>query len=146
MTYVGAPHIYYGDEIAMEGGKDPDCRRPFLWTWDKDPKRAALHDYYKKLIGLRKAHAALRTGEFRSAVTDGKLYGYVRSAGGEDFLVLLNTGTGEATATVDLAPWGGQVKATDLLNGASLSWNGGSAKVAVPGESGMLFRLEKTAS
>ena len=33
MTYVGAPTIYYGDEIGMEGWGDPDCRRPFHWKW-----------------------------------------------------------------------------------------------------------------
>ena len=27
MTYPGTPCIYYGDEIGMEGGKDPDNRR-----------------------------------------------------------------------------------------------------------------------
>ena len=31
MTYVGAPVIYYGDEIGMEGAADPDCRRAFPW-------------------------------------------------------------------------------------------------------------------
>ncbi|MCW2955309.1 MAG: cyclomaltodextrinase [Thermoleophilia bacterium] len=31
MTYVGAPVIYYGDEIAMEGAKDPDSRRGMEW-------------------------------------------------------------------------------------------------------------------
>jgi len=30
-TWVGAPLIYYGDEIGMEGGTDPDCRRPMIW-------------------------------------------------------------------------------------------------------------------
>src|SRR6056297_377969 len=33
MTYVGAPHIWYGDEIGMMGAHDPDCRRPFNWKY-----------------------------------------------------------------------------------------------------------------
>jgi cyclomaltodextrinase / maltogenic alpha-amylase / neopullulanase len=30
MTYPGAPMIYYGDKIGLEGGCDPDCRRAML--------------------------------------------------------------------------------------------------------------------
>ena len=33
-TYVGAPSIYYGDEIGLKGGEDPDCRRAFPWSQD----------------------------------------------------------------------------------------------------------------
>ncbi len=36
-TWVGAPLIYYGDEIGMEGGPDPDCRRPMLWERESGP-------------------------------------------------------------------------------------------------------------
>ena len=39
MTYPGAPCIYYGDEIGLMGGRDPDCRAPFPWDeadWDHD--------------------------------------------------------------------------------------------------------------
>ena len=31
-TFEGAPCIYYGDEIGLEGGKDPDCRRCYPWN------------------------------------------------------------------------------------------------------------------
>src|SRR4029077_7312770 len=78
MTYVGAPHIYYGDEVAMEGGPDPDCRRPFPWDWQKDPKRVAVHDVYCKLTAIRNAHAALRTGDFRTLFAEDKVYGFAR--------------------------------------------------------------------
>jgi glycosidase len=140
MTYVGAPHIYYGDEIGMEGGKDPDCRRPFLWNYTEDPERVALLDYYKKLIKLRKDHAALRTGEFESVLIDDKLYGYVRSDGSEEFLVLLNAGRSETSVTLDLARWDGKLEATDQMSGEKSDWTG-TAQVALPGGSGRIFRI-----
>lgn len=31
MTYIGAPMIYYGDELGMWGATDPYCRKPMLW-------------------------------------------------------------------------------------------------------------------
>ncbi|MEX0787255.1 MAG: glycoside hydrolase family 13 protein, partial [Anaerolineales bacterium] len=42
-TFPGAPALYYGDEIGLEGGKDPDSRRAFSWqesTWDVDLRKS----------------------------------------------------------------------------------------------------------
>ena len=58
-TYLGSPIIYYGDELGMEGGEDPDCRRPMRWDDVEDnPTRA----HYQKLARLRAQLPALRTG------------------------------------------------------------------------------------
>jgi cyclomaltodextrinase / maltogenic alpha-amylase / neopullulanase len=54
MTYPGAPCIYYGNEIGMMGGRDPDCRASFPWDeahWDHD-----LRNTIKTYIHLRLAH------------------------------------------------------------------------------------------
>lgn len=56
----GTPFVYYGEEIGMEGGADPDNRRPMIWDdrrWDR-----GLLEETKKLVSLRRAHPALRTG------------------------------------------------------------------------------------
>jgi cyclomaltodextrinase len=142
MTYVGAPHIYYGDEIGMEGGRDPDCRRPFIWDYEKEPHRVELLDYYKKLTRTRHAHVALRTGDFTTVAADGKVFGYVRSGEGEQFLVGLNAGGLPTTMAFDTAPWGGTLVAEDLLSGETLEWRG-KVQVSLPGEGGRLFRLVK---
>ena len=50
--YVGVPCIYYGTELAMEGGYDPDNRRCFDWdenNWDKEYQKCLT-----KIIALRK--------------------------------------------------------------------------------------------
>ncbi len=60
MTFVGVPCIYYGDEIGMQGLKDPFNRRPFSWR-RIDPE---LLDWYKKLSSLRNSLDCLRTGDF----------------------------------------------------------------------------------
>ena len=144
MTYVGAPHIYYGDEVGMEGGRDPDCRRPFLWDYAKDAWRVDLHDYYKKLTAARHANPALRTGDFRTVALDGKAYGYVRSAGDAHFLVALNAGMAPVKLAPDLAFLGttGSVKATDLVSGAVETLPLSGASIALPAETGRVWKLE----
>ena len=49
----GMPMIYYGDEYAMEGGKDPDCRRGMLW--DPNLQDGEIFRWYQSLIRVRKA-------------------------------------------------------------------------------------------
>lgn len=65
MTYVGTPHIYYGDEIAMQGAKDPDNRRPFNWKWTDDAKAVNLRCFYQRLIEIRRSYPVLQKGDIR---------------------------------------------------------------------------------
>ncbi len=62
MTLPGVPMVYYGDEIGMHGGNDPNNRRSFVW--DSDSQNQNIHQFYKDLIGLRKELNALRLGGF----------------------------------------------------------------------------------
>ncbi len=79
-TLPGAPCIYYGDEIGLEGGPDPDCRRSF----PTDPARwdSALHAYVRAAFALRAAHRVLRHGRYRTATVSGAGFAFVREAGG----------------------------------------------------------------
>ena len=118
MTYVGAPTIYYGDEVAMLGGGDPDCRRPFHWKWPDEPRRVEVHDHIAQLAALRKAHPLFSRGTFETLVTDGAVYAYRRSLDGETAYVALNAGTETASVVVPLVEDHGSV--TDALTGATL--------------------------
>lgn len=143
MTYVGAPAIYYGDEVALEGQRDPDCRRPFPWDWEKDAKRSAVHAYYTKVANLRLQHAALRTGEFRTLATQGQTIAYLRSDATSRFVVVLNAGRQPAKVTLDTATLGGAVKATNALDGgAAQNWSG-TVTIDLPAASGRVFQITK---
>ena len=89
-TYVGAPTIYYGDEIAMEGRRDPDCRRGMIWQPGNINRQT--YDYARKLARLRKNSSALRRGTFTSLYTDGKGYAFARQHENETIIVALNAG------------------------------------------------------
>ncbi len=60
-TWPGAPSIYYGEEVGMEGGVDPDNRRGM--RWDLATKQNDLLEYYRQLIAIRKAYPALTDGD-----------------------------------------------------------------------------------
>ena len=93
MTYVGTPHIWYGDEIGMMGAHDPDCRRPFDWSYVNNSEKVDLRSHYKKLIEIRKNHSSLRTGSFKTLIADGMVYGYLRSDEESSIIVILNNDT-----------------------------------------------------
>ena len=84
MTVPGAPCIYYGDEVGLEGREDPDCRRAYPW----DPARqdSGLRDFVAGLISVRRANSVLRRGRFELLAAEGSAVAYgmfdVESSGG----------------------------------------------------------------
>ena len=90
-TYIGVPSIYYGDEIGLEGGNDPDCRRTFPWDetmWDMD-----LLNLYKKLIALRKSSLTLQEGGLVELLAEGDIFVFARARANENIITILNRGT-----------------------------------------------------
>ncbi len=86
-TFIGSPHIWYGDEVGMWGADDPDTRKPMVWTdlvyeeenthpfnmerkTDKVEQDTLLLDYYKKLIQIRKAYPTLAYGDIIFSIAD----------------------------------------------------------------------------
>ena len=57
----GMPMIYYGDEVAMTGAKDPDCRRGMLWDEARQDKDMLC--WYRRLLGLRRELPGLLDGQ-----------------------------------------------------------------------------------
>ena len=54
MLLKGAPCIYYGTEVGLDGTIDPECRKPMVWSYEKQDKN--LLNFFKKLISFRKEH------------------------------------------------------------------------------------------
>lgn len=60
MTLPGSPCIYYGTEIAMDGGHDPDCRKTMPWKDMEAGKFTSHQAFTKALIALRKSHSQFK--------------------------------------------------------------------------------------
>ncbi len=64
----GMPMIYYGDEYAMPGANDPDCRRGMYW--DEEYQDKEMFKWYKQLLQVRKTHACIVEGESLETISE----------------------------------------------------------------------------
>ncbi len=90
----GMPSVYYGDEVGMEGGEDPDNRRFF----SRGDHADALTAHYKAMAALRNESEALRFGDVAFETGDKRLT-VLRTAGGESRSFSLDTDTLRFTVT-----------------------------------------------
>lgn len=95
MSFIGTPHIYYGDEIALPGTRDPDNRRPFNWRWQESAEAVDLREYYRRLIALRQAQPLLVEGEFEFVELGEGVLAYRRYLGEESLYCVINRGEDE---------------------------------------------------
>ncbi len=100
-AYPGAPAIYYGDEIGLDGDKDPDCRRAF--PWDKSEWKGDLRDWVQQLIGLRKKIPAMRRGEYIRLLANEKSYAFARKLGAEKVVVAMNLSENAETLRIPVS-------------------------------------------
>ncbi|WP_279083533.1 glycoside hydrolase family 13 protein [Lactobacillus apis] len=97
----GSPCIYYGTEMAMTGGDDPDCRKPM--DWEKEDT-----DYWQKIheiIALRKEYAMiLGYGTINLSITPKGLIEVKRNCDSKKLTALFNTTKSEIKINVEEAP------------------------------------------
>lgn len=145
MTYVGAPVIYYGDEIGLEGEMDPDCRRAMPWNpaqWNQD-----LRAYYKRLIEIRMSHPVLRHGVFRSLMrhNDNRTFAYLREDATSKVMVVMNNNSNAQDIAVNTAAVSvpdGNLK--DLLTGKTYAIRNGQVVFGqVPPRTGLLMEWSR---
>ncbi len=90
MGFPGAPCVYYGDEIGLEGERDPDCRRGMPWNesaWNHD-----VLEFTRRAINARKTIPALRRGSFKILHAEGMTAMFERVHDSSRAVVALNAG------------------------------------------------------
>jgi glycosidase len=142
MTFPGAPCIYYGDEIGMEGGGDPHCRGCF--PWDRDRWDRGLLEWTRHCIKLRLEHPALRAGHYRSLLARStvNVYAFARWDEHERLVIALNNRSAPGTLDLPLAdaPIPNHSEMRDLLSGEVYRVRAGRVEgVHLPRHSGVVL-------
>ena len=86
MTIPGVPLIYYGDEVGLLGGRDPQNRKPYPWN----KINSEILNHYKELAAIRNAEITLKKGSFNVITTSEEVLAYEREYEGEKILVIVN--------------------------------------------------------
>ena len=91
-TMFGFPCVYYGDEVAMEGYKDPFCRGCYPW----ETQNKLMLDFYKRLGELRQ-NSVFADGDFRQLVAENGVYAFQRGSqqNQTEVIVAVNRGNRE---------------------------------------------------
>lgn len=86
-AYRGMPLVYYGDEIALEGGDDPDNRRTMPWERATEKNTA----YLAAFSAFRKKFAdVFKSGDLTPIPSRGKLLAFSRKCGGNELKIYVN--------------------------------------------------------
>jgi glycosidase len=137
LTLRGIPELYYGDEIGMPGGVDPDNRRDFPGGWHEDPANAFTREgrtpeqqevfqFVSGLLHLRQQHEALQTGKLWHLAADDTSYVFFRESDAERLVVAFNNSTAEKSFQLSL-------RDTPLENAGGISVLSGNAQAQLVG-------------
>ncbi|MDK9736662.1 maltodextrin glucosidase [Vibrio sp. D404a] len=138
MTYVGTPCLYYGTEVGLEGGQDPDNRRCFPWG---EEQTSSWFEYTQALIKLRQDRTSLQTGAYQELYCDDEVLVYVRSLGQEHTLVAINLAQTPSEVVIPVWKLGlesGEISEV-LAGGDALSIDKGQLRLSLKSMSAQLY-------
>jgi neopullulanase len=155
LTVRGIPEIYYGDEIAMPGGGDPDNRRDFPGGWPDDARNAfkregrtaeqeEVFEYAQTLLRLRREHDALRGGKLWHLSADDSSYVFLRESENEKLVIAFHDGMNAKTVNLSLQGTPGEAtgSVTSIFGNAQGDLAGRQLKLVLPPQSVSIFLLQ----
>ncbi|NMF04386.1 glycoside hydrolase family 13 protein [Clostridium beijerinckii] len=87
-TYIGVPYIYYGDEVGLNGGEEPQSRKCMIWN--QENQNNELLNFYKKFILIRKNNKVLVYGTFKVLYCKGNNIVFEREYKNKKVIVAIN--------------------------------------------------------
>jgi neopullulanase len=154
LTLRGIPQLYYGDEIGMPGGSDPDNRRDFPGGWREDPKNAFIESgrtpeqqqvfsFVQNLLRVRREHPALSDGRQWNLLSDESAIVFLWESDEEKLLVAVNCAKSarELHVAVSETPAAGAAGSEKLFGVGGVDVGGKEIVVRAPAESVSVFSL-----
>lgn len=154
LTLRGIPELYYGDEIGMPGGGDPDNRRDFPGGWTEDTRNAfteagrtleqqGTFAFVQKLLRLRREHPALTGGRLWNLFSDESGYVFLREAEEERVLVAFNNSAKAREFRISLSDTAvaGSQTVKVLFGDGQAEILEGEIRIRVPAESISIFAV-----
>lgn len=154
LTLRGVPQLYYGDEIALPGGGDPDNRRDFPGGWPGDqrdaftkagrtPEQQEIFDTVQTLLRLRREHDALREGKLWHLSSGDATYVFLRESEEERLAVAFNNSATARDMSISLkdTPGGHATEAVPLYGDATANIAGAQLRLHLPPQAISIFAL-----
>ncbi|HXZ81562.1 MAG TPA: alpha-amylase family glycosyl hydrolase [Terriglobales bacterium] len=164
-TYLGAPMVYYGDEVAINSPSlansangpigDPYTRPPYPWLDQAGdptiygPPDTSVQSYYTTLAHLRKQYPVLRNGSFVTLLTGDtqqpntapNTYAYARVLNGSDSaIVAMNNGSSPNNASIPVnGVFTDGTQLQDAISGSTYSVSGGNVVVTLAARTGVVL-------
>lgn len=158
MTSRGTPLLYYGDEIAMPGGADPDNRRDFPGGFPGDPRNAFtaqgrsaqendVWNHLAKLGELRKLHEPFRRGRSLDLVDEEQQFAFARLTDKAAVIVIFNNDTKPSEVNFDVSFISKQIPVNATLGDAlgklpDIKLNDGKVRSTIPARSAGIYVLK----
>jgi glycosidase len=155
LTIRGIPELYYGDEIGMLGGGDPDNRRDFPGGWPEDAQNAftregrtreqeEIFQYVQTLLRVRREHEALQVGKLWHLVSDDSRYIFLRESDEEKLVIAFHDGANPKTVSLSLRDTPAEAAAgiSTLFGGGQADLAGETLKLTLPPQSLTIFALQ----
>ncbi|MDX6695188.1 MAG: neopullulanase [Blastocatellia bacterium] len=155
LTTRGAPQLYYGDEIAMEGADEPTTRRDFPGGFPNDERNAFtrqgrtaieqdLFEYVRRVARLHTELEPLRRGALVNLHVAAQQYAYARVGDSSSVIVLINNDAKPASLEVDVtrARLADGARLTDRLDTTTdARVTDGKLKISLPARSASILTV-----
>src|SRR3569623_811900 len=144
-TLPGVPQLYYGDEVAMYGGPDPDNRRDLPPGTGTEP----MFQRSAKLAHLKQTVPAFADGAYKelwrqNGAANPNVFAFSRGSGPGERIVVIANGATQSRVTIPVHLPDGTQHTDELGDGApaTITVTGGAIALELPAKTGAIYRVD----